>query len=211
MDYFSADADARTDGALTMSRALLLLSLVAVALFAQAYPALADGGVVQIQRSSGPFVITLFTAPAPLRAGPTDISIMVQDSNNHPVLDAKVTVRLYGEGGKAIKAEAGREKSKNKLLYAALVNLREAGRWEIEVTVVRNSEEIRINGVMIVAPPRLFLLTYWWPLALPPVAIGLFVINQWLKSKMHHKKHKLSLLCFLFLFCAFCGEFQVLI
>jgi hypothetical protein len=145
------------------------------------YPALADGGVVQMQRSAGPFVITVFTAPAPLRAGPADISIMVQDGDN-PVLDAEVTVRFHREGGEAIEAEATRERSKNKLLYAALVSMPEAGSWEIDVAVVRNSEETRIDGVMIVAPPPPFLLTYWWTLALPPVAIGLFVINQWLRK-----------------------------
>jgi hypothetical protein len=191
MDNFTADADARIDGALTVLRALFHLNLVAVALFAQSYPAFADGGILQMQRSAGPFVITVFTAPAPLRAGPADISILVQDSSNHnPVLDAKVTVSLYREGGEAIKAEARREQSKNKLLYAALLNLPEEGRWKIEVIVVRNSEEAKIGGAIIVAPQRPFLLTYWWTLALPPVAIGLFVINQWLKRKIHHKNSR---------------------
>jgi FixH len=192
MDYFSADADAWTDGALTVLRALFHLSLVVVALAAQACPALADGGIVQMQRSSGQFVITVFTAPVPLRAGPADISIMIQDSNNHPVLDADVTVILHREGGESIKAEAKRGQSKNRLLYTALLSLPEAGRWEIEVAVVRNTEKTRISGVMMVAPPRSFLLTYWWTLAIPPVAIGLFIINQWLKAKIHHKKHKMT-------------------
>ncbi len=185
MDCFSADADARNDGALNALRPLLLLSIVAIAFSAQGYHAFADGGIVQIQRSAGPFVITVFTAPAPLRAGMAEISIMIQDSNNqHPVLDAEVTVILQRGGGKAIKAEAKREKSKNKLLYAALLNLPEAGRWEIGVTVVKNSEEIGISGVLTVAPPHPFLLTYWWVLALPPVTIGLFVLNQWLKRRL---------------------------
>jgi FixH len=160
-----------------------------VSTLAWVYPALADGGVVQMQRSAGPFVITVFTAPAPLRAGPAEISIMVQDSSNHnPVLDAEVTVRLYREGKEAVEVEAARGGSKSKLLYAALLSLPEEGRWEIEVIVVRNSEEARISGAIVVAPQRSFLLTYWWTLALPPVAIGLFIINQWLKRKIHREK-----------------------
>jgi hypothetical protein len=154
-----------------------------VSTLAWVYPALADGGVVQMQRSSGRFVITVFTAPVPLRAGPADISILIQDRNSHhPVLDAEVTMSLYQEGREAIKAEARREQATNKLLYVALVSLPEAGRWKMEVAVVRNSEETRISGPMMVAPPLPFLLAYWWMLALPPVAIGLFVINQWLKK-----------------------------
>jgi hypothetical protein len=184
MDYFSADADARTDGALIVLRVLIHLSLVVVALFAQTHSALADGGIVQMQRSSGPFVITVFTAPVPLSAGPADISILIQDSNNHSILDAQVSVFIHREGVEAIKADARRDQSKNRLLYSALLNLPEAGRWEIEVAVVRNSEETRVSGVMMVAPPRSFLLTYWWTLALPPVVIGLFVINQWLKKRL---------------------------
>jgi hypothetical protein len=216
MDYFSANADARIDGALTVLRALFLLNLVAFALLAQDYPALADGGIVQMQRSSGPFVITVFTAPVPLRAGPADISILIQD-NNHPVLDAQVTV-ICRESREAIKAEASRAQSKNRLLYTAFLSLPEAGRWEIEVAVVRNSEETRISGVMVVAPPQSFLSTYWWTLAIPPAAIGLFVLNQCLKGRIHHKGHKIeykkhtrAICVFCILFCALCGEFQVLI
>jgi hypothetical protein len=190
MDYFSTDADARIDGALTVLRALILLNLVAAALFAQAYHALADGGILQMQRSSGPFVITVFTAPVPLRAGPADISILIQDNNNHPVLDAQVTMIIRRESREAIKAEARRGQSKNRLLYTALLSLPEAGRWEIEVAVVRNSEETWISGVMMVAPPQSFLLSYWWTLAIPPVAICLFVINQCLKGRIHHKNTK---------------------
>jgi hypothetical protein len=164
---------------------LLLFFAFFVFSFAQGYPAHADGGIVLMQRSSGPFVITVFTAPAPIRAGPADIDIMIQDSkNHHPVLDARVTVVLSREGGETIEAEARREQSKNKLLYASLLTLPETGQWEMEGTVVRYSEETRISGVMMVAPPLPFLLAYWWLLALPPVTIGLFVINQWLKRRL---------------------------
>lgn len=184
MDRFSTDADARNDGPLSVLHALLFFGLAAVTLLAQSYPVLADGGVVQIQRSAGPFIITVFTAPIPLRAGPAEISIMIQDNKNqNPVLDAKVAAMLGRDGGETIKVEARREQSKNKLLYAALLSIPEAGRWEIEVTVVKNFEEHKITGVMTVAPPRYFLLTYWWALALPPVTIALFVLNQWLKRR----------------------------
>ncbi|MBO0722964.1 MAG: hypothetical protein J2P41_19215, partial [Blastocatellia bacterium] len=89
-----------------------------VLLLARVCPtALADGGVVQLHQSSGPFVITVFTAPTPLRAGTADISVMVQDSqSDSPLLDANVIVSLYSEDGKALKAEARRALSRNMLL-----------------------------------------------------------------------------------------------
>ena len=182
MDLFSTDADARNDGTLAVLRSFLFFGVVAVTLCAQSNFVLADGGVVQIQRSAGRYIITVFTAPVPLRAGPAEISILIQDNQN-PVLDAKVAVILRRDGVGTIKAEAGREQAKNKLLYTALVRFPEAGCWEIEVLVAKNTEEHKITGVMTVAPSRHFLLTHWWVLSLPPVTIVLFVINQWLKRR----------------------------
>ncbi len=167
-----------------VSRAALLLTFGATALLMQVYNGLADGGVLLMKQSSGALSIAVFTEPAPLRAGMADIGVLIQDRDSQqPVLDAEVRVVLHGKGGETIKAQATREQAKNRLLYAALLNLPEAGRWEIEVTVVRNSKEAKISGALTVAPPRPFLLTYAWPLAFPPISIGLFVINQWLKRR----------------------------
>ncbi|MEI9975838.1 MAG: hypothetical protein WDO73_29525 [Ignavibacteriota bacterium] len=53
--------------------------------------ALADGGTVQFRSEAGPYVITLFTTPTPLTAGPIDISLLLQDRDGlTPVLDADV-------------------------------------------------------------------------------------------------------------------------
>jgi hypothetical protein len=163
-------------------RAALLLSFGAAALLIQVSHGLADGGVLLMKQSSGALWIAVFTEPAPLRAGLADISVLIQDRDSQqPVLNAEVMVVLHRKGRETIRTQARREQAKNRLLYAALLNLPEAGRWEMEVTVVRNSEEAKISGVMTVAPPRPFLLTYGWPLAFPPISIGLFVMNQWLK------------------------------
>ncbi|MBO0722965.1 MAG: hypothetical protein J2P41_19220, partial [Blastocatellia bacterium] len=66
---------------------------------------------------------------------------------------------------------------------SALLILPEAGRWTIEVTVRRNSDETRIGGTMTVAARESSLLANWWVLALPPATIILFMLNQWLKSR----------------------------
>ncbi len=57
--------------------------------------ALADGGTVQFTKAAGPFVVTVFATPSPLRAGPVDISLMIQQSNNQqPLLDCDVEIEL---------------------------------------------------------------------------------------------------------------------
>src|SRR5437868_5841580 len=39
----------------------------------------ADGGMIRLSEQNGKYRITVFTSPAPLRAGPVDISVLVQD------------------------------------------------------------------------------------------------------------------------------------
>jgi hypothetical protein len=77
--------------------------LAALLLFALGASVRADGGVIILDREASPFLITVFAAPAPLRAGPVDMSVLVRDaSSGQPILDAEVhlTLRLdAGEGG----------------------------------------------------------------------------------------------------------------
>src|SRR5436189_89842 len=69
---------------------------------------LADGGAVLLSKEAGPFTITLFGSPNPLRAGKADLSVLVQrqkDKSN--VLDAGTMVRLRKrEGGNIVEVAA---------------------------------------------------------------------------------------------------------
>jgi hypothetical protein len=159
--------------------------LLAAALLVLNSRAQADGGSVELHQVAGPFVVTVFTAPVPLRAGPVDISILVQDrAGGQPVLNGEVVVRLRREGGMTLVERATRELAQNKLLYSALMTLPEAGRWQLEVTIKREKETASVNGQVSAAAPRPFLLYYWRSLSLPPVVIALFALNQWLKRRV---------------------------
>jgi hypothetical protein len=91
---------------------------------------LADGGVVRKRAASGPFVITVLTTPEPLRAGPAEVTVLVQARDDEEtILDADVELRLtppssVGES-KVVRAMRGEEASK--LLYAAAIELPVAG------------------------------------------------------------------------------------
>src|SRR5689334_6537031 len=94
--------------------AMLLSAIAWVAGIIQAH---ADGGVVQFEKSAGPFVITVFTTPSPLRAGPVDISLMIQSHDSQqPVLDCQAIVQLRKEGAASIRSEATHETAQNRLL-----------------------------------------------------------------------------------------------
>lgn len=158
---------------------LLVAALLAFSSLAQG-----DGGFVELHQEVGPFVVTVFTAPGPLRAGPVDISVLVQDrASGQPVLDGEVFVRLEGPGAITLVERATREGAQNKLLYSALINLPEAGRWELNVTIKRGKETVSILGEVSAAAPTPFLLSYWRSLSLPPIVIAMFALNQWLRRR----------------------------
>jgi hypothetical protein len=163
---------------------LLVPALLTFSSWAQA-----DGGFVELHQEVGPFVVTVFSAPGALRAGPVDISVLVQDrASGQPVLDGEVFVRLSRESGMTLVERATREGAQNKLLYSALINLPEAGQWELEVTITRGTETARVVGQVSAAAPTPFLFSYWRSLLLPPIVIAVFALNQWLRLRASPEK-----------------------
>lgn len=154
------------------------------ALFLFAVRLWADGGIVQFRREAGPFVITLFSTPSPLRAGLADLSVLVESAQSRsPVLDASVTLQLRDEQGTEVSAPATRAQATNKLLYSALPVIPNAGMWTVRVNVARGRERATSEGPLqvLAAPPA--VLHYWPYFAIVPCAVGLFALNQYLKAK----------------------------
>ena len=99
-------------------------------------PASADGGSLRLSGKKGGYQITVFTAPTPFRAGPVDISVLVQDaSTGDLVTQARVIVRMTKSGRPALEYPATTEAATNKLFRAAQFELPEPGRWEMQVEV----------------------------------------------------------------------------
>jgi len=158
--------------------------------------ALADGGTVQFTQTTGPFAVTVFATPSPPRAGPVDISLMIQQSNNQkPLLDCDVEIELSKEGESSIRSKATHEAAQNKLFYAAQVRVPEPGVWEVEAAIRRGEDSAKVSGPIMLAASSPVLLSYWRSVAIPPVFISLFALNQWLKrrrtegQKREHRSH----------------------
>src|SRR5262245_27684443 len=144
----------------------------------------ADGGTVQFTKSAGPFSITVFTTPSPLRAGPVDISLMIQRSDNQqPLLDCIADVQLRNRGDVTISSKATHDAAQNKLFYAAQVRITEPGVWDLEVTIRRGDDTAKVSGAITLAASNPVLLVYWRSLAIPALFISLFALNQWLKRR----------------------------
>jgi hypothetical protein len=132
----------------------------------------ADGGAVQLREASGPFVVTVFAAPEPLRVGRIDTSVLVQDRETGRVI-------LDATGATHVQA-------RNKLLQAATVDVPAPGWWTIQVFVCRGREEVVLATRLLIMPAAPRLTTIWPFLFIPPLAIGLFALHQTLRRTELH-------------------------
>jgi len=140
---------------------------------------------VRLRETRGALVVTVFTAPDPLRAGTQDVSVLVQDPSGAPVLDAKVTLRFDPPGGAGSRfaVRALRSQATNKLLQAAQVALGEVGEWRLGVSVGRAGQANDFECALPVAPATDKVSALWDVFALPPLMVVLFALNQTLRPR----------------------------
>jgi hypothetical protein len=139
----------------------------------------ADGGTVCFSGKAGGYRITVFSAPTPLRAGPVDLSVLVQDAATGEIMPhARVTVRLAKRGGPTLEYAATTEVATNKLFRAAQIELPEPGRWQMHVRV-EDVHGLATIGGEIQAAERLPRWREMWPwFTWPAVVIVLFAISR---------------------------------
>src|SRR5258708_32666585 len=173
----------------TLAQRWLILLLVLISLSLITQVARADGGVVMCQRTSAPFTITLFSTEMPLRPGPADLSVLLEQPDGHsPILDAQVFIELQHEAGMFILAEATRSQARNKLLYCSLINLPAAGHWKMRAHISRSNTRAEMLSDLVVAAPQPVFLSHWELIAVPPIIIILFILNQWLRRTAFNKR-----------------------
>jgi hypothetical protein len=140
----------------------------------------ADGGTVRLYQRVGNYRLAVFTSPNPFRAGPVDISVLVQDpATGECTPDADVSVRLHAHGsGRMVEYRASSEAATNKLFRAAVFELPEAGAWDVAVFVRGPQGPARVEFQLEAGealPPWLDLWPwYTWP----ALAVALFSLHQ---------------------------------
>ena len=81
-------------------RSIIYLLLVSSFLLHPSSFLLADGGTVRLSERQGNYRITVFTSPTPLRAGPIDLSVFVQDvTTGEPLSGVQVTIKAKRRNG----------------------------------------------------------------------------------------------------------------
>ena len=172
-----------------------------------------DGGIIRLREAEGPFSVTVFSSPEAISGGLTDLSALIQErETGKVVLDADVSFGVSPPVGSALSqseefcgspkvamllsegmnnpagVRATREQASNKLLYAAPAELNAPGDWKLHVLVSHRADIARFDCLLPVTL-RSGKLTGVWPyLLLPPLAVAVFAMNQWLRKQSLQKR-----------------------
>lgn len=157
---------------------------------------MADGGAILTRQTVNDLDITIFASPLPLRAGPVDVSVFVQEGKK-AILDAEVEIAWSPSASSSPawmppccsmeqstdKIPATRAHSQNKLIYSAIVPVKSSGTSELVVRVKAPHREALLSTDITVGPPSSPALAYWPWLAFPPFAILGFALHQRLSRR----------------------------
>lgn len=157
--------------------------------------AVADSGVVRVSQVDGPWRMTVFSEPTPLRAGLVDLSVMIQQAkDDEPVLDATVSLILEHVEGTAdsMLVEATQEAATNRLLYSAKFEIPAPGDWTIEAAALRDQHISRVRFQATVAEALPPILDMWIWFVLPGIALILIILNQWLQRRNPGRRKKVA-------------------
>lgn len=146
----------------------------------------ADGGAVRLSETRGPYRVTVFTSPTPLRAGPLDVSVLLSDAaTGDPVSEASVMICLApaDRPAGAIERRATADAATTKLFHMASFDIGEPGTWSVEVAVEGPSGRSAVSTQLAIAPPlpRWLDLIGW--IALPLPLIALFIVCEYRRER----------------------------
>jgi hypothetical protein len=141
---------------------------------------LANGGTLRVANAEvGPYSVSIFTDPTPVRADTLDVSVLITEIGGVevvPGLDVTVRSEPVGHAGEARRRVATREAADDPRYYAAKFSLGTTGRWRITVEVQGeagggevgfevDARELRLLDrplVLIVVSLLPLLLAAWW-------------------------------------------------
>lgn len=146
-------------------------------------PAMArgDGGTVRLAEKLGDYHVSVMTAPTPLRAGPIDISIYVENAGTRQTIhDALVTLHVApsDQPEREMLQPATHAAATNKVYYAAKFELPAAGRWHMTVVIEGPLGTARTSFHLEALEPLPRWQELWLWIAVPILPIGLYGLHQ---------------------------------
>lgn len=170
-------------------RRLAACRLLALVPFLVPSLAFADGGTLRLSEQKGDYRIAVFTSPTPLRAGPVDISVLIENAATHePLSDVRVSFEAVcrERPGVVIRRTATNEAATNKLFQAAMLDLNEPGSWHLEVSLDGPLGTTQIGLDVEAAQPLPKALAMWPWLTWPALPILFFGAHQLLARRTSH-------------------------
>lgn len=150
-----------------------------------AFPVIAyghGGGIAQItNRPMGEYIISVWSSPSPPTVGKFHLTVaLTTEANpNQPSLNQPVTVTvrsLSAESLPSITTVATHDKSVNRLMYEADVDLPEIGRWQVDVIAGNAPEPVSFEIAV-----KQGKTTSWLPLLLgggAVIVVGFFLAKR---------------------------------
>lgn len=130
----------------------------------------ADGGRLAFSERNGNYEIAVFTSPDPLRAGPVDLSVFLQDAATHqPIANADISVVLTSRSRfpQTIRTSATSAAATNKLLRAVKFEIPDPGPWDAEIICQAEQGTVNFRFALEVKPPLPRWIAFWpwfsWP------------------------------------------------
>jgi hypothetical protein len=148
-----------------MKRSVLLLAVL-ILIASRGVVWAHGGGTPQlVNADAGPYWMSVWTQPDPLRVGQAHVTVAVSEPTEtanglreagNPILNADVRVRFVplDGAGALLEATATHEGASNKLFYEADVALTDPGRWEVQVAVDGPNGSGNAAFEAQVAPPQ---------------------------------------------------------
>ena len=141
---------------------------------------------MRLSQTAGSFVVSVFTAPEPLRVGRADVSVLVQrQTSDEVLLGANVEVHLRGPDGAEQTLLASHAMATNRLLQSVQAALSSPGRWRLEIAVDRQAT---VACDLSVGPRSRPIADHWMPLALPPLCVFLFAWRARLSARLRRSQ-----------------------
>jgi len=144
-------------------------------------PAIADGGTIRLSEKKGDYRISVFTAPNPFRAGPVEVSVLVQDAaTGEPSSDVNVVLQVapLQRPREFRRYPATTDAATNKLFQSATFELPAPGSWNFEVDVEGAHGTAKVSFDVEAADRLPRWLSMWPWFSWPFLVVLLFAVHH---------------------------------